>query len=148
MTQDKQLIQQHTRPWRPWLDHIARLLLFVGVWALIVGAPTLSDTAAGRWWLLTALGLCGIGLLAQRLSTPKPLKPFTMPPGWIWLLFTILVLPLALAWFEWEWPWTWLLVVVAAVVACWAAYLPEQRRQVILRQYQQQNHVAEEPTDS
>ena len=49
MTQDKQLIQQHTRPWRPWLDHIARLLLFVGVWGLIVGAPTLSDTAAGRW---------------------------------------------------------------------------------------------------
>lgn len=126
------------RPFRPALDHVARLLMFMGIASLLAGFPLLSrnQNPEATLWLVAAFCLWILGFVAQRFSTPVPLEPVPTPPGWHWMFFSIVLLPMIGTWFDWNGPWVWIPVVFAVTVGGWAAYLPEHRRRIIIEQYQ------------
>lgn len=131
-----------TRPYRPGLDHLARLLMFVGLAILLAGFPLFSlEQGFQIWWLVAAFGLWILGTVAQRFSTPVPLETVSTPPGWPWMFLAIVVIPMLARWIDWHWPWAWLLIIFAVAVSGWASYLPEHRRQEIAKQYRSRDET-------
>ncbi len=126
-----------TRPYRPGLDHLARLLMFTGLASLLAGFPLFSQSKNPGviWWLVAAFCLWILGMVAQRFSTPVPLGPVSTPPGWHWMFFSIVVLPMLGTWVDWQGPWIGVPIVFGVVIGGWASYLPEHRRQEIAKQY-------------
>lgn len=125
-----------TRPYRPGLDHLARLLMFTGLASLLAGFPLFSlEQGFEIWWLVAAFGVWILGTVAQRFSTPVPLETVSTPPGWPWMFLAIVVIPMTARWVDWQGPWIAVPIVFGVVIGGWASYLPEHRRQEIAKQY-------------
>ena len=126
-----------TRPYRPGLDHLARLLMFIGLASLLAGFPLFSQhqTSGAIWWLVAAFCLWILGIVAQRFSTPIPLEQIPTPPGWYWMFFSIVVLPMVGTWVDWQGPWIAVPIIFGVVIGGWASYLREHRRQEVAKQY-------------
>lgn len=141
-----------TRPFRPELHYLARLLIFAGVTTLMFGAPAPAQASNyGPLWLPTiGFAVFLLGLLVQRFSTPAPLTPVTAtPPGWPWFFAAIIAAPWLLGWFDWQEPWLILLALIAATMGVWASFMPVPRQAVIQQQYRENVPVSgDTPSDT
>lgn len=141
MTEHPQFTKQRAnRPYRPRLFWLARTLVFLGFFIVVIssglGSPQHLDPAL--WWLLAALILVFTGIGLAHFSTPTPLAPIDVPMkhfGW----FFVVMVPgmFILRWFNWDGPQIVLLLALAILIGWWASRVLPSRLEAICNQYRQ-----------
>src|SRR5699024_2205837 len=142
----------HARPYRPRIFWLARTLLLLGFFVLLMSSTlsTADRTGPGLWWLVIALVVAFTGLWISYLSMPAPLEPITEVPMRHYAWFMTLLIPgqFVLRWFDWDGPQLVILVALAVFAGWWASYVPVARRRMVCAQYEQASPGSEPVQDS
>lgn len=138
-----------TRSFRPWLDHISALLVFVGMTALLITVADVFNEHEG-WLLLTAMVGMVLGLTLQQRRTPEAFPPVTTPRAiwWLWIVGFIasnIVLPRV----AWQGPWLMVMFLIAATIGALTSLVFGHRQQAIQQQYRENDETSgDTPSDT
>src|SRR5699024_5654752 len=144
----EQGLMKTTSPFRIGLHYATRVLFFVGFDSVFtsVDVTNTQEITPSMKWVVASFATIILGMVAQRLRTPAPLKTIkTTPPGWPWFFTIMIVFPWLVGWLPWHGHWLILLFSIAAAIGGWASYLPVHRRRVIRQQYGENSAVLEVP---
>lgn len=128
----------HDRQVKPIRLRGAAVLIGLGIFIVLLGAPRASQSDDLSWiWLpLAGLLLYVLGALATVQAMPKPRTPVPTPPGWPWFFTLLIVFPLLAGVLPLSTPGLVVTAILAATCAVWAARWPAYRLRVVSQQYE------------